>query len=143
MLLGSGAAIGVMSEMLVGATEEATAAMGLSEFFVGIILIPIIGNAAEHSSAVLMAYKNRMDLVMNIALGSSVQVALLVAPLLVFFGLIIGQPMDLAFTSFEVAAVVLAVWIASSIVFDGESNWLEGAYLLVVYGLLAVAFYFF
>jgi Ca2+:H+ antiporter len=143
VLLGSGAAIAVMSEMLVGATEKATQAMGLSQFFVGIILIPIIGNAAEHSSAVLMAYKNRMDLVVNIALGSSVQVALLVAPLLVFLGLVIGQPMDLAFTTFEVAAVVLAVWIASSIVFDGESNWLEGAYLLVVYGMLAVAFYFF
>ncbi|HEV8177598.1 MAG TPA: calcium/proton exchanger [Gemmatimonadales bacterium] len=143
VLFGSGAAIAVMSELLVGATEQATEAMGLSQFFVGIILIPIIGNAAEHSSAVLMAYKNRMDLVVNIALGSSVQVALLVAPLLVFFGLMIGQPMDLAFTRFEVAAVVLAVWIASSIVFDGESNWLEGAYLLVVYGILAVAFYFF
>ncbi|MEA2722998.1 MAG: Ca2+:H+ antiporter [Gemmatimonadales bacterium] len=143
LLLGSGATIAVMSEMLVGATEKATQAMGLSQFFVGIILIPIIGNAAEHSSAVLMAYKNRMDLVVNIALGSSVQVALLVAPLLVFLGLAIGQPMDLAFTTFEVAAVVLAVWIASSIVFDGESNWLEGAYLLVVYGMLAVAFYFF
>ncbi|MEO8090581.1 MAG: calcium/proton exchanger [Gemmatimonadales bacterium] len=143
VLLGSGAAIGMMSEMLVGSTEKATQAMGLSQFFVGIILVPIIGNAAEHSSAVLMAYKNRMDLVVNIALGSSVQVALLVAPLLVFLGLVIGQPMDLAFTSFEVAAVVLAVWIASSIVFDGESNWLEGAYLLVVYGMLAVAFYFF
>lgn len=143
VLLGPGAAIGVMSEMLVGATEKATQAMGLSQFFVGIILVPIIGNAAEHSSAVLMAYKNRMDLVVNIALGSSVQVALLVAPLLVFLGVVIGQPMDLAFTTFEVAAVVLAVWIASSIVFDGESNWLEGAYLLVVYGMLSVAFYFF
>jgi Ca2+:H+ antiporter len=143
VLLGSAATIAVMSEMLVGATEEATQALGLSQFFVGIILVPIIGNAAEHSSAVQMAYKNRMDLVVNIALGSSVQVALLVAPLLVFLGLVIGQPMDLAFTTFEVVAVVLAVWIASSIVLDAESNWLEGAYLLVVYGMLMVAFYFF
>ena len=143
VLGGAAAAIGVMSEILVGATEDATAAMGLSEFFVGIILVPIIGNAAEHSSAVLMAYRNRMDLAMNIALGSSVQVALLVAPLLVFLGLLVGQPMDLAFTTFEVAAVALAVWMASSIVVDAESNWLEGAYLLVVYGMLGVAFYFF
>lgn len=143
VLLGSAAVIAVMSEMLVGATEQATEAMGLSEFFVGIILVPIIGNAAEHSSAVLMAYKNRMDLAVNIALGSSVQVALLVAPLLVFFGLIVGQPMDLAFTTFEVAAVTLAVWIASTIVLDAESNWLEGAYLLILYCMLAVAFYFF
>jgi Ca2+:H+ antiporter len=137
------AAIGVMSEILVGATEHATATAGLSEFFVGIIVIPIIGNAAEHSTAVVMAYKNRMDLAVNIALGSSVQVALLVAPLLVFFGLMVGQPMDLAFTTFEVVAVALAVWIAAAIVVDGESNWLEGAYLLVVYAMLGVAFYFF
>lgn len=143
VLTGSAAAIGVMSEILVGATEAATAASGLSEFFVGIILIPIIGNAAEHSTALLMAYKNRMDLAVNIALGSSVQVALLVAPLLVFFGLIVGQPMDLAFTRFEVLAVGLAVAISSAIVFDGESNWLEGAYLLVVYAMLGVAFYFY
>jgi Ca2+:H+ antiporter len=143
VLLGVGAAIAVMSELLVGATADATKAMGFSQFFVGIILVPIIGNAAEHSSAVFMAYRNRMDLAVNIALGSSVQVALLVAPLLVFFGLIIGQPMDLAFTAFEVVAVVLAVWIASTIVLDAESNWLEGAYLLVVYAMLAVTFYFF
>ena len=143
VLTAAAAAIAVMSEMLVGATEHATAAAGLSEFFVGIIVIPIIGNAAEHSTAVLMAYKNRMDLAVNIALGSSVQVALLVAPLLVFFGLIVGQPMDLAFTMFEVVAVALAVWIASAIVFDGESTWLEGVYLLVVYAMLGVAFYFF
>ena len=142
-LVGSAAGIGVMSEMLVGATEQATSSMGLSEFFVGIILVPIIGNAAEHSSAVMMAYKNRMDLAVNIAMGSTVQVALLVAPLLVLLGVVIGQPMDLAFTTFEVVAVTLAAWIASAIVLDGESNWLEGSYLLVLYGILGVAFYFF
>lgn len=143
MLIAAAGGIGVMSEMLVGATEEATRTMGFSEFFIGIILVPIIGNAAEHSSAVMMAYKNRMDLAVNIALGSTVQVALLVAPLLVFFGVVIGQPMDLAFTTFEVVAVTLAAWIASAIVLDGESNWLEGAYLLILYGILGVAFYFF
>ncbi len=135
--------LGWMSELLVGATSEAVHALGLSEIFVGIILVPIIGNAAEHSSAVLMALKNRMDLAVGIAIGSSLQIALLVAPLLVFLGLIVNQPMDLAFTALEVASVTLAVWIASVIVLDAESNWLEGAFLLIVYGMLAVAFYFF
>ena len=143
MLIAAAGGIAVMSEKLVGATEEATRTMGFSEFFVGIVLVPIIGNAAEHSSAVMMAYKNRMDLAVNIALGSTVQVALLVAPLLVFLGVIVGQPMDLAFTMFEVVAVTLAAWIASAIVLDGESNWLEGAYLLILYGILGSAFYFF
>ncbi len=143
MLVAAAGGIGVMAEMLVGATEEATRTMGFSEFFVGIILVPIIGNAAEHSSAVMMAYKNRMDLAINIALGSTVQVALLVAPLLVFFGLVVGQPMDLAFTTIEVVAVTVAAWIAGAIVLDGESNWLEGAYLIILYAILGVAFYFF
>ncbi len=139
----SAAAIGLLSEMLVGSVQGATRAIGLSELFVGLIVIPVIGNAAEHSSAVMMALKNRMDLAVGIAVGSSVQVALLVAPVLVFAGLLLGQPMDLAFGAFEVAAVALAVGIATVIVLDAESNWLEGALLLVVYGVLAVAFYFF
>ena len=137
------AGLGWMSELLVGATQGAVAATGLSQFFVGIVLVPIIGNAAEHSSAVLLARKGRMDLALGIALGSTVQVALLVAPLLVFAGLLLGQPMDLAFSPFEITGVALAVWIASVIVQDGESNWLEGAFLLLVYGVLGVAFYFF
>lgn len=132
-----------MSEFLVGATEEATRSLGLSEFFVGLILVPIIGNAAEHSSAVLMAVKNRMDLAIGISIGSSVQVALLVAPLLVLLGHAFGQPMDLAFSTIEVAAVALAVAVATVIVLDAESNWLEGALLLIVYAILAVAFFFF
>ncbi|HET7584597.1 MAG TPA: calcium/proton exchanger [Gemmatimonadaceae bacterium] len=144
LVLGAAAVgIGVLSELLVGATEGATHALGLSQLFVGIVVIPVIGNAAEHSSAVMMAMKNRMDLAVGIAVGSSIQVSLLVAPLLVFGGLILGQPMDLAFAAFEVAAVALAVGIATVIVLDAESNWLEGALLLVVYGVLAVAFYFF
>jgi len=136
-------AIAFMSELLVGATEASIHVLGLSELFVGIIVVPIIGNAAEHSAAVLMASRNRMDLAVGIAVGSSVQVALLVAPLLVFAGLIFGQPMDLAFTTFEVASVALAVWIGAAIVVDAESNWLEGALLLSVYAILAVAFFFF
>ncbi len=136
-------AIGFMSELLVGATTEAVKALGLSEFFVGLVLVPIIGNAAEHSSAVMMARKNRMDLAVNIAVGSSIQVALLVAPLLVFFGVLFGQKMDLAFSTFEVAAVALAAAVATTAVLDAESNWLEGAFLLLVYAVLGVAFFFF
>lgn len=136
-------AIAFMSELLVGATQESIETLGLSELFVGIVVVPIIGNAAEHSAAILMAARNRMDLAVGISVGSSVQVALLVAPLLVFAGLVFGQPMDLAFTTFEVASVALAVWIGTAIVFDAESNWLEGALLLSVYAILAVAFFFF
>lgn len=143
VLVAVAAGIGYMSELLVGATQEAVRSMGLSEMFVGLILVPIIGNAAEHSSAVMMAMKNRMDLAVNIAIGSSLQVALLIAPLLVFIGLIVGQPMDLAFTTLEVASVALAVGIATVVVLDGESNWLEGSFLLLVYAILGVAFYFF
>ena len=136
-------AIAFMSELLVGATQESIHTLGLSELYVGVIVVPIIGNAAEHSAAISMAARNRMDLAVGIAVGSSVQVALLVAPLLVFAGLLFGQPMDLAFTTFEVASVALAVWIGAAIVFDAESNWLEGALLLAVYAILAVAFFFF
>ena len=142
-LIGAALAIGIMSEILVSSTEEAVKALGLSEMFVGLILIPIIGNAAEHSSAVLMAMKNRMDLAVGIAVGSSIQVALLIAPLLVFLGLVLGKPMDLAFTSMEVVSVGLAVMVASSVMRDAESDWLEGAFLLIAYAAIAVAFFFF
>ena len=143
VLLASAAAIAWLSEILVGSTEAAIASIGLSQLFVGLIIVPIIGNAAEHSSAVLMAMKNRMDIAVSIAVGSSAQVALLIAPLLVFAGLALGQPMDLAFTSFEVVSIALAVSVAASVVRDAESNWLEGAFLLLVYGMLAVAFFYF
>ena len=143
VLLVVAGAIGWMSELLVGATEATVHALGLSSVFVGLVLIPIIGNAAEHSSAVMMARRNRMDLAASIAIGSSVQVALFVAPVLVFVGLIVGHPLDLAFGTFEVASVTLAVWITSAIVLDAESNWLEGAFLLLVYGILGVAFFYF
>src|SRR5215211_229447 len=141
VLVLTAAAIGVLSELLVGATEEATKTLGLSHFFVGLILVPIIGNAAEHSSAVLMARKDRMDIAVSIAVGSSVQVALLVAPLLVFLGLVFNQPMTLAFRPFEVASVALAVWSATQMMNDAESNWLEGALLLTVYAVMGSAFY--
>ena len=143
ILLVSAGVVGWLSEILVGSTEAAIADVGLSEIFVGLIVVPIIGNAAEHSSAILMAMKNRMDLAVNIAVGSSAQVALLIAPVLVFVGLAIGQPMDLAFSTFEVIAVALAVAIGGSVVRDAESDWLEGALLLLVYGMLGVAFFYY
>jgi Ca2+:H+ antiporter len=143
ILLLSAAGIGVVAEVLVSATEAAVKVLGLSEFFVGLILIPIIGNAAENSSAILMALRNRMDLSLNIAVGSSIQVALLIAPLLVLLGMVFHQPMDLAFTTMEVASITLAVLVTSSVIRDAETNWLEGALLLLAYSVLGVAFFFF
>jgi len=144
VLLGATVLVAFMSEFLVGALEPAAASLGLSEFFVGIIVLPIIGNAAEHSSAVLFALKNKLDLAVTIALGSTIQVALLVAPLLVLLSLLVGKPMDLVLHNpFELAAVVAGVVIAASVSSDGETNWLEGALLLGMYFILAFAFFFF
>jgi len=143
VLVASAIAIGVVAEVLVSATEAAVKVLGLSEFFVGLILIPIIGNAAENSSAIIMAMRNRMDLALNIAVGSSIQVALLIAPVLVLLGMAFHQPMDLAFSTMEVASIALAVLVATSVIRDAESNWLEGAFLLLAYAVLAVAFFFF
>jgi len=143
ILIVAAAGIGVVAEVLVSATEEAVKALGLSEFFVGLILIPIIGNAAENSSAILMAMRNRMDLALGIAIGSSIQVALLIAPLLVLLGMVFRQPMDLAFTTMEVASIALAVLVTSSVIRDAETNWLEGALLILAYAVLGVAFFFF
>ncbi len=143
VLAGAALTIGVLSEILVSSTEAAVKSLGMSEMFVGLIVIPIIGNAAENSSAVMMAMKNRMDLAVGIAVGSSIQVALVVAPLLVFMGLLFGRPMDLAFSTMEVVSVALAVAVASSVMRDSESNWLEGAFLLIAYAAIAVAFFFF
>jgi len=132
-----------MSELLVGAVEEASHTMGLTQVFVGVIVVAIVGNAAEHSTAVLVAIKNQMDLALNIAIGSSIQIALFVAPLLVFASYVIpGKPMDLRFSPFEVLAVLLAVGVVNAVAQDGESNWFEGAMLLAVYVVLGVAFYF-
>jgi Ca2+:H+ antiporter len=132
-----------LSEILVGATEETIASLGVSELFLGVIVIPLVGNAAEHGAAVMMAAKNKMDLAFSIAVGSSTQIALFVAPLMVFVSLLFGNDMNLAFTAFEVAAVALSVGVVTVIALDGESNWLEGAQLLAVYLILGAAFYFF
>ncbi len=131
----------VLSEILVRAVEATAHAMGMTQLFIGIVLVAIVGNAAEHSTAILMALKNRMDLAINIALGSGAQIALFVAPVLVFASHAIGRPMNLFFLPVEVLAVVVSVIILSFIVLDGESNWLEGVQLLAVYAVLAAAFY--
>lgn len=143
LLLAATAGIAVMSELLVAAVEEAARAFGMTEVFVGVILVALIGNAAEHSTAVLMAGKNRMDAAINIAVGSSIQIALFVAPVLVFLSYVIGpRPMDLIFTTLEVVAVAIAVAIMALISNDGESHWMEGVQLLAVYVILGIAFFF-
>ncbi|MBI3797245.1 MAG: calcium/proton exchanger [Deltaproteobacteria bacterium] len=134
--------VALMSEFLVGAVEHTAREIGMTEVFVGVIVVAIIGNAAEHSTAILMAMKNQMDLALNIAIGSSIQIALFVAPLLVFSGYLFGQPMNLLFSEFEVMAVALSVGIVAIVATDGESNWMEGVQLLAVYIILAIAFYF-
>lgn len=131
------AAVAVESEILVASVGDVTAALGLSQTFLGLIVIPIIGNAAEHATAIMMARKGKMDLSLHIALGSSTQVALLVAPLLVGVGLLYGQSMDLVFGSFEVAAVGLSTLLVALITLDGESHWFEGVQLLALYGMVA------
>ena len=132
-------AIAFESEFLVGAVEPMTKTLGLSEFFVGIILIPIIGNAAEHSTAVVMAIKNKMDVSIEIAIGSSLQIILFVAPILIFLSLLF-TPMSIVFNEFELIALIVSVLIANRVAGDGESNWLEGVQLLAVYLIIAVSF---
>ncbi|MER3445251.1 MAG: calcium/proton exchanger [Meiothermus sp.] len=135
--------VAVMAEFLVGSLEAATEVLGLSEFFVGIILIPLVGNAAEHFAAVVFAMKNKMDLAVQIAVGSSLQIALLVAPILVLVGYFAGRPMDLVFHNpLELAALAASILATNAVVRDGESNWLEGFLLLGVYALLGFAFFF-
>jgi Ca2+:H+ antiporter len=130
------------SEMFVGVVEEATKGLGLTPLFTGVILLPLVGGTAEYVTAVGVAMKNNMDLSVSVAMGSSLLVALLMAPLLVLVGQAIGQPMDLNFNPFEVVAVAVAVIIANLISLDGRSNWLEGVLLLATYGILGAAFYF-
>jgi Ca2+:H+ antiporter len=134
--------VAIESELLVDTLEEATETLGLSALFTGVILLPIIGNAAEHATAVTVALKDKMDLSVSVAVGSSMQIALFVAPVLVIAGSLIGQPMDLDFNPFELVAVAVAVWLANSISNDGRSNWLEGMLLLATYAILALAFFF-
>jgi Ca2+:H+ antiporter len=134
--------IAFASEVLVGQIEFATRALGLTQLFVGVVVVAVVGNAAEHSAAIFAARKNKMDLSLTIAVGSSVQIALLVAPLLVFASHALGHPMALVFNPFEIAATVLSVLIVAHIAADGETNWFEGAQLVALYLLLGIAFYF-
>lgn len=142
VLLVATAFVALMSEFLVGSLDPAIKSLGLSEGFVGLIVIPIIGNAAEHSSAVMFALRNKVDVTLEIAIGSSTQIALFVAPALVFISLLVGHPMTFVFTTFEVAAVALSTFLVFMISADGRSNWLEGAQLVGAYGIVAISFYF-
>ena len=142
VLLAATIGVAFESEIFVGAVEEATAGLGLTPLFTGVILLPLVGGAAEYVTAVRVAMKDNMDLSVSVAMGSSLLVALLVAPLLVLVGQAIGQPMDLNFNLFEVVAVTIAVIIANLISLDGRSNWLEGVLLLATYTVLGAAFYF-
>ena len=143
MLALAGVAVGVMSEILVGSLAAASHSLGLSEFFIGVIVVAIVGNAAEHWVAVAVAMKDKMDLAVNIAIGSSTQVALFVAPVLVIASFFIGAfPMPLVFNGFELAALFLAVLIANYVTNEGESNWFEGFQLLAVYTILGIAFFY-
>jgi Ca2+:H+ antiporter len=133
--------LALLSEILVGSIQGFIDSFGLTPYFVGVILIPTIGNLAEHLVAVQLAAKDKMEFAMAVSFGSSLQVALFVAPVLVLLGLVIGQPMDLVFQPLEVAAVAAAVGISALIALDGESNWLEGALLVIVYVILAISFF--
>jgi Ca2+:H+ antiporter len=142
VLLAATAAIVWMSELLVGTVEAAAEGLGMSRLFVGMIVVAVVGNAAEHSTAVLVAVRDKMDLAFHIAVGSAIQVALFVAPVLVFASMAMGGPaLDLHFTLLETAAVALAVGVLALVCLDGETHWMEGVMLLGVYLILALAFY--
>jgi Ca2+:H+ antiporter len=143
MLAIAGVAVGVMSEILVGSIHHAAESAGLSEFFIGAIVVAIVGNAAEHWVAVLVARKDQMDLAVNIAIGSSAQIALFVAPVLVLASFVIGpSPMAFVLNGFELAAIIFAVTIANQVTQEGESTWHEGVLLLAVYAVFGLAFAF-
>jgi Ca2+:H+ antiporter len=142
ILAGATVGVAVESELLVHATSEATRALGVSTMFLGLIVIPIIGNAAEHAAAVMLSRKGQIELGLQIALGSSTQIALLVAPLLVFAGVLLGTNMNLVFQPFEVVALGMATLVTAIITLDGESHWFEGVQLLAVYAMVAVGAFF-
>ncbi|HZT80987.1 MAG TPA: calcium/proton exchanger [Gemmataceae bacterium] len=143
VLAAATAGVAVMSEFLVGSVEHAAEALHMNNVFVGVIVVAVVGNAAEHSTAVLVAVKNKMDLALGIAVGSSIQIALFVAPVLVFATMLMGHdhPLDLHFTAMEVVAVVIAIGVYALVSQDGETHWMEGVMLLAVYLMLALAFF--
>jgi Ca2+:H+ antiporter len=142
ILLVATALVALLSEFLVGTIENVRDSVGLTELFVGVIVVAIVGNAAEHSTAIVMAMKNKMDLTVGIAIGSSLQIALFVAPVLIFLSYLFGRPMDLEFSVPEVLAVVASVYILFQICEDGETNWIEGVQLLSVYVILGILFFY-
>ena len=142
VLVGATALVALESELLVGSLDQAVADIGLSRFFVGLILVPIIGNAAEHGSAVFFALRDKLDVTLEIAIGSSTQIALFVAPALVLISLAVGHPMDFVFSPFEIGAVALSTFLIALISLDGRSNWLEGAQLLGAYAIMGASFFF-
>lgn len=143
VLLGATACVAWMSELLVGTVEHARAALGMNAVFVGVVVVAVVGNAAEHSTAVLMAIKDRMDVAVQVAVGSGIQVAMFVAPALVFASLLMGhsRPLDLHFSLLETVAVAISVWVLSLVCQDGETHWMEGVLMLGVYAILALAFF--
>ena len=139
----AGALVGLMSEILVGSISETAGEIGLSEFFIGVFIVAIVGNAAEHWVAVLVAAKDKMDLAVNIAIGSSAQIALFVAPVLVLLSFLVGpNPLALVFNGYEIAAMLFAVLIANFLTQEGETNWFEGVQLLALYAVLGLVFFF-
>lgn len=142
VLLVATALVAVESELLVGSIEAARAALGLTDLFVGVIIVAIVGNAAEHGGAILMAYRNKMDLSVAIATTSTTQIALFVAPVLVFASLIVGSALTLNFEIFELVSIALSTAVLAAVVADGQSNWYEGTLLLMVYAIVAIAFFF-
>lgn len=142
VLAGATVGVALMSEFLVGALEPTVEQFGISKLFVGLIIVPIVGNAAEHSSAVFLAAKNKIDVSIEIAIGSSTQIALFIAPVLVFLSLAVGNQMNLIFTGLEIAAVAFSGVILGFIVLDGRSNWFEGVQLIAAYVIMAISFFF-
>ena len=143
LLAVAGGLVGLMSEILVGSIEEASSSIGLSHFFVGVFIVAIVGNAAEHYVAIVVAAKNKMDLAVNISIGSSAQIALFVAPVLVLLSFVVGpEPMALVFNGYELTALLAAVLISMFLTSEGESNWFEGVQLLALYAALGLVFFF-
>jgi Ca2+:H+ antiporter len=143
LLAVAGLLVGLMSEILVGSISDTADDIGLSEFFIGVFVVAVVGNAAEHWVAVLVAAKDKMDLAVNIAIGSSAQIALFVAPLLVLLSFVFGpNPLALVFNGYEIGAMLFAVLIANFLTQEGESNWFEGVQLLALYAVLGLVFYF-
>ncbi|GME90937.1 unnamed protein product [Ambrosiozyma monospora] len=135
--------VSISADYLVGSIDDIVESSGLSKTFIGLIVIPIVGNAAEHVTAVVVAYKNKMDLAVGVAIGSSIQIAIFVTPFLVLIGWIFQIPMSLYFSTYETAVMFVAVFITNYLILDGESNWLEGAMLLSTYAIIGISFYFY